>query len=71
MIYTADYLIQRRKARWEEKHDVEYDRELRTAIVDELANNKTLLEEVRRKPEKLIELVFIVVDKEQHTLPFF
>ena len=71
MIYTADYLIERRKARWEEKHDVEYDRELRTAIVDELANNKTLLEEVKRKPEKLIELVFIVVDKEQHTLPFF
>ena len=71
MIYTADYLIQKRKEKWEESHSIEYDKQLRTAIANELLTNKSLLEEVKRYPEKLIELMFIVVDKNQQTMPFF
>jgi hypothetical protein len=69
--YTADFLIDKRKAKWEELQSIEYDKELREAIVNELIENADLLAEVKKKPEKLIELVFIVVDKNQKTMPFF
>jgi hypothetical protein len=68
--YTADYLIQKRIEKWNETHSIEYDKQLRTAIANEIINNKDLLNEVKRYPEKLIELVFIVVDKDQKTKPF-
>ena len=71
MRYTADYLIQKRKDKWAELHSIEYDKDLRVAIADELVDNADLLAEVKRNPEKLIELVFIVVDKNQKTMPFF
>ena len=71
MTYTADYLIQKRKEKWEELHSIEHDKQLRQAIANEMLNNANLLAEVKRYPEKLIELVFIVVDKNQKTMPFF
>ena len=71
MTYTADYLIQKRRDKWEELKSIDYDKKLRQAIASELLTNKALLEEVKRYPEKLIELVFIVVDKNQKTMPFF
>ena len=70
-MYTADYLIQKRKEKWEELHSIEYDKRFREAVAHELLKNKELLAEVKRYPEKLIELVFIVVDKNQKTMPFF
>lgn len=70
MKYTADYLIQKRIEKWNETHDIEYDKQLRVAIADEIVKNNDLLNEVKKHPEKLIELVFIVVDKDQKTRPF-
>lgn len=71
MIYTADYLIEKRKEKWKELHSIDYDKQLRAAIVNEMVTNASLLDEIKRNPEKLIELVFIVVDKNQKTMPFF
>ena len=71
MKYTADYLIERRKAKWEETQSIDYDKKLRQAIANEMMENADLLAEIKRNPEKLIELVFIVVDKNQKTMPFF
>ena len=71
MTYTADYLIEKRKAKWDELHSIEYDKKLRQAIANEMLTNKELLEEIKQYPEKLVELVFIVVDKNQKTMPFF
>lgn len=71
MKYTADYLIQKRKEKWEELHNIDYDKQLRNAIANEIVNNSGLLQELKQYPEKLIELVFIVVDKNQCTTPFF
>ena len=70
-MYTADYLIQKRRDKWNELHSIDYDKKLRQAIANELVTNKELLAEVTKHPEKLIELVFIVVDKNQKTMPFF
>lgn len=71
MAYTADYLIQKRRDKWNELHSIDYDKKLRQAIANELLTNAELLAEVKQYPEKLIELVFIVVDKNQKTMPFF
>lgn len=71
MKYTADYLIAKRKEKWQESHDIEYDKRFRNAVANELIKNSALLEEVKLNPEKLIELVFVVVDKNQQTMPFF
>ena len=70
-MYTADYLIEKRKEKWQERHSIEYDKKFRSAVANELLTDRELLEEVKRNPEKLIELVFIVVDKNQKTMPFF
>lgn len=70
-MYTADFLIQRRKDKWNELHSIDHDKKLRAAIANEMLTNAELLAEVKRYPEKLIELVFIVVDKSQRTMPFF
>lgn len=71
MSYTADFLIDKRKEKWQELKDIDFDKKYRAAIADELMTNRGLLEEVKQYPEKLIELVFIVVDKNQKTMPFF
>ena len=71
MKYTADYLIQKRKEKWEATKDIEYDKKFRNAVANELLTNNELLEEVKKYPEKLIELEFVVVDKNQQTMPFF
>lgn len=68
---TADYIIQKRKEKWEELHDIEFDKELRNAIADKLLEDEALRNEVIKYPEKLIEMVFVVVDKNQTTMPFF
>lgn len=71
MRYTADYLIEKRKEKWAELQSIDYDKKFRNAVALELFENAELLAEVKAKPEKLIELVFIVVDKNQQTMPFF
>ena len=71
MIYTADQLIERRKEKWEADHNIERDKLFREAVANELVRNRELLDEVRQYPEKLIELLFVVVDKKQKTMPFF
>ena len=71
MRYTAEYLIERRKENWNNYKDLEFDKRFRNAVAQRLLEDRTLLEEVKAKPENLIELLFIVVDKEQNTIPFF
>ena len=70
-MYTADFLIQKRKDKWNEHRSIDYDKKFRRAVANELVKSPELLSEVKRYPEKLIELVFIVVDKNQVTMPFF
>lgn len=71
MKYTADYLIEQRRIKWEQTKDINFDKRFRNAVANKIYEDKELLEELKRYPEKLIELVFIVVDKNQNTQPFF
>lgn len=71
MSYTADFLISKRREKWEEKHSIEHDKQFRIAVANEMLTDPGLLAEIKANPEKLIELAFIVVDKYQKTMPFF
>lgn len=71
MKYTADYLIAKRREKWEKSRSIEYDKQFRDAVAAQLMEDRELLAEVKANPEKLIELVFVVVDKNQKTMPFF
>lgn len=71
MMYTVDYFIERRKAKWEEDCNLERDREFREVVAKTIVNNEEYIKQIKEKPERMIELFFIVVDKEQRTLPFF
>lgn len=71
MTYTAEYLIQKRKEKWNNTHSIEEDKRFREAVANELYKNKELLLEVKNNPEYLIELEFVIVDKKQQTVPFF
>lgn len=71
MRYTADELIAKRKEKWAQSRDIDFDKQFREAVAQRLLEDRELLEEVRARPERLIELVFIVVDKNQKTMPFF
>lgn len=71
MKYTAQYLIEKRKEKWNNSHSIEEDRKFREAVANELYENKELLNEVKNNPEYLIELEFVIVDKKQQTVPFF
>ena len=71
MSYTADFLIAKRKEKWNELNSIDFDKQFRTGVAEEMLTDSNLLAEIRRNPEKLIELVFIVVDKNQKTMPFF
>lgn len=71
MAYTADFLIQKRKEKWEKLHDIDFDKEFRLSVANEIIANDSLREEIQEHPEKLIELCFVVVDKNKKTMPFF
>lgn len=71
MKYTALFLIEKRKEKWNKTHSIEEDRKFREALANELFKNKELLQEVKNNPEYLIELEFVIVDKRQQTVPFF
>lgn len=71
MSYNANFLIKKRKEKWETTQSIENDKLFRVALANELIKDKELLNEIKEYPEKLIELTFVVVDKNQKTMPFF
>lgn len=71
MRYSADELIQKRKELWNTKHSIMQDKKLRQGIANEIVKNEQLRIEIQEFPEKLVELLFIVVDKEKNVVPFF
>lgn len=71
MSYTADYLIQFRKEMWNKYKSLTKDADLREGIASEIMEDAELLAEIRQNPEKLIEMMFVIVDKDKKTNPFF
>ena len=68
---TVSDIIEKRKLRWRERGDIEYDKLIVEAGVKLIFENNNLLAEVIEKPYLLIEATFLVVDKKRRTVPFF
>ena len=70
MTTVAD-IIAKRKQRWEERGDLDFDRELVRASVIKILSEEPLVKEIQAKPYLLIEVAFYIVDKKKKTVPFF
>ena len=68
---TVSDLIEKRRRRWRELEDIEYDRRLVAAAVRLMLSDAGMRSEVVEKPYLLIELCFDIVDKRQCSVPFF
>ena len=63
--------IDKRKEIWEKNHDIEYDRQYRLALAEEIITNEQFRNEILEYPEILIELEFVIVNKKKQVVPFF
>ena len=68
---TIEDLIKKRKQRWEERHDMNFDAELASAIADKIIDTPSLTKAILEKPYLLIECCFSLVDKKKRNVPFF
>jgi len=68
---TARQIIERRRQLWEQHKSVDQDFDFIHAVADHLRISKELRDEVFNEPELLIEMCFVVVDKDQKIVPFF
>lgn len=74
MKYTPTFLIEKRREKWQSANPdkrIEEDKRFREAVANEIIENKEFREEIIKYPEYLVELEFVIVDKEQNTVPFF
>ena len=68
---TMADIIAKRRARWTEKKNFDYDRALVKAAARKILKDEGLIKEVQERPYLLIEACFSVVDKKRNTVPFF
>ncbi|RGL38996.1 hypothetical protein DXC69_02970 [Paenibacillus polymyxa] len=68
---TCQRIIDRRRELWEQHHSVEQDKAYRESVAVYLVEHPEVRAEVRDHPEHLIEMLFIIVDKDKRTSPFF
>lgn len=70
---TCQDIITRRKELWAESRDIDRDNQFVSAAIDYIVdpNNAAVRKEIQRYPEYLIEISFVIVDKDKRTVPFF
>ena len=68
---TVGRMIEKRRQRWAEKHDIEYDTRLVEAAAHRILSDRALMDEIYERPYLLIEVAFHIVDKDKETVPFF
>lgn len=64
-------IIAKRKAIWEARHDMEYDRRYQIAAAKAICRSDEMKREVYQRPYLLIECVFEIVNKDKRSEPFF
>jgi hypothetical protein len=68
---TCKRIIKRRKELWEEYRDIEHDREYVQSVAKYILEHEHIRTEIQENPDYLIEMCFVVVDKDKETIPFF
>lgn len=69
--FSVAEIIAKRKARWEEKHDLAYDEQIVHAGVRKILGSPDLMQEIIDKPYLLVEVAFYIIDKDKRQVPFF
>ena len=67
----ANSIINKRISMWNKTKDIQRDKEFRDSVADFICRTPALLDEIKNNPELLIEMLFIVIDKNKKTVPFF
>jgi len=70
-LITCQRIIDRRKELWQQHQDIQQDREYREAAAQYILDHEHIRQEVSDYPERLIEMCFVIVDKDKQTVPFF
>lgn len=68
---TIEEIVEKRRASWEKRHDIEYDARMVQSAVEYIHNYPELRREIVQKPWKLVQVAFTIVDKKKKTVPFF
>lgn len=68
---TCQRIIDRRKELWDQDGSIERDREYREAVSHHILENEHIRQEILEYPERLIEMCFVIVDKDKNIVPFF
>lgn len=70
---TAQEIINKRRELWEQHQSIEKDRQYIESVAEYITRpeNKDIRREINKEPRLLIEMVFVVVDKNKNTVPFF
>lgn len=68
---TCQTIIDKRKQRWLDDPNIELDKQYREAVSNYILENEHIRKEIQEHPEYLIEMCFVIVDKEKKTSPFF
>ncbi len=71
MNLTAQQIINKRKDQWLLHNNIKKDEEYVQMVVNHILESKLLQQEIKNNPEYLVEMCFVVVDKDQNTVPFF
>ena len=68
---SLEEIIEKRKEKWKQHNDIEQDKIFINAVAKHIMEHPQLIKDIQQKPELLIEAVFVIVDKERNTVPFF
>jgi hypothetical protein len=70
---TAQEIIQKRRELWVKHHNIERDRDFTESVAEYITRpeSKAIRKEIAKHPELLIEMLFVIVDKDKKTVPFF
>lgn len=74
-LYNCQEIIEKRKELWYKDKDIGQDKEftdsLAEMLIEKTKQAKVLREELFEKPHLMIEMFFIIVDKDLQVVPFF
>jgi hypothetical protein len=74
-MHSTNDIIARRKGIWDKHQDITTDREFRQSIAHAITRDdeqgEKFRQEIQDKPWKLIEMIFVVVNKDKETVPLF
>lgn len=69
---TAAQIIAKRRELWANSHDIERDKDFTESVAEYMVRpeSRAIRKEIAKHPESLIEMLFVIVDKEKKTVPF-